>query len=140
MGKSKSSEKKPATADSGEILEQIQKLPPGQKQRAIRDVVSYEGPLPPSKELKGYEDVLPGAADRILAMAEKDASHLHKMDVSRLDKGHTFNIVGLIIAFLLNIALIGAAIYFGMQKEYILSLAAFGYPVGQLLLKVFIDK
>ncbi|MBR3248745.1 DUF2335 domain-containing protein [Candidatus Saccharibacteria bacterium] len=31
----------------------------------------YHGPLPPSTEFRKYEDVLPGAADRIMKMAEK---------------------------------------------------------------------
>lgn len=35
------------------------------------------GPLPVSKEFAGYEEVLPGAAERILALAEKEAIHRH---------------------------------------------------------------
>lgn len=35
---------------------------------------SYAGPLPPASEFKGYEEVLPGAADRILSLAEKEQS------------------------------------------------------------------
>jgi uncharacterized membrane protein len=37
--------------------------------------VSYEGPLPTSREFAGYEQVLPGAADRILTITEKEAEH-----------------------------------------------------------------
>ncbi len=36
----------------------------------IQRVVTYSGPLPPSSELAKYEKVQPGAADRIIAMAE----------------------------------------------------------------------
>lgn len=36
-------------------------------------VYSYSGPLPPSSEFASYEKVLPGAADRILFMAEESA-------------------------------------------------------------------
>lgn len=33
--------------------------------------VAHEGPLPLPELFRGYEDVLPGAADRILTMAER---------------------------------------------------------------------
>jgi len=38
----------------------------------------YIGPLPPSKEFGNYEQTLPGAANRILAMAEQEAEHRRK--------------------------------------------------------------
>ena len=37
-----------------------------------RQMVSYEGPLPPSAEFGRYNEILPGAAERILAMAERE--------------------------------------------------------------------
>ena len=56
--------------------------------------VSYSGPLPPPAIMQGYEDVLPGAAERILAMAEKQLDHrmhLEKVVIEggskRADKG-----------------------------------------------------
>jgi len=36
----------------------------------IQRISSYSGPLPPAYELDKYEQVLPGAADRIIALAE----------------------------------------------------------------------
>lgn len=33
------------------------------------------GPLPPPADLKAYETILPGAAERILSMAEKQSAH-----------------------------------------------------------------
>lgn len=41
---------------------------------AVR-VTAYSGPLPPAEELKRYDVVLPGAADRILTMAENQSKH-----------------------------------------------------------------
>ena len=32
----------------------------------------FRGPLPPPEILHGYDDILPGAADRIIRMAEKE--------------------------------------------------------------------
>jgi uncharacterized membrane protein len=39
--------------------------------------VSYSGPLPPAAEFERYNAALPGAAERILALAEKEAEHRH---------------------------------------------------------------
>ena len=37
--------------------------------------VSFSGPLPPPGVLEGYERVLPGSAERIFTMAEKQLEH-----------------------------------------------------------------
>jgi hypothetical protein len=37
--------------------------------------VAYQGPPPTSREFAGYEQALPGAADRILAITEKEAEY-----------------------------------------------------------------
>jgi hypothetical protein len=40
--------------------------------RVIHEVVaSFQGPLPPPAILRGYDDFIPGAAERIIAMAER---------------------------------------------------------------------
>lgn len=43
------------------------------------------GPLPVSSEFAGYEQTLPGAAERILAMAEKEQSHRHEIELKAVD-------------------------------------------------------
>lgn len=42
--------------------------------------ITYMGPLPPPQVLAGYNDVVPGAADRIIVMAEKQMTHRHEME------------------------------------------------------------
>ena len=46
---------------------------------------SYSGPLPQPEELAGYESVLPGAADRIIAMAEKELAQRHDAERTFLE-------------------------------------------------------
>ena len=58
------SETPPEVADRLKQLEMV----------AVEQRFSYAGPLPPASEFKKYEDVLPGAADRILSLAEKEQS------------------------------------------------------------------
>lgn len=43
-------------------------------------VESFRGPLPQPGALREYESILPGAADRILTMAENQASHRQAME------------------------------------------------------------
>jgi uncharacterized membrane protein len=40
----------------------------------------HSGPLPPPEDLAGYEAAHPGAAERILAMAERNQAHRHKQE------------------------------------------------------------
>ena len=45
----------------------------------------YSGPIPPPEHLDHYEKVLPGAADRILSLAEGEANHRRKLEKQALD-------------------------------------------------------
>jgi uncharacterized membrane protein len=79
--------------------------------------VSYQGPLPPSKELAGYDQVLPGAANRILAMAEKEAEHRRENQDKLVNASVKNSSRGQIFAFIISIlSLVGVAlsIYFSM--------------------------
>ncbi|MCF8092861.1 MAG: DUF2335 domain-containing protein [Desulfotignum sp.] len=39
----------------------------------------FSGPIPPPDILEKYENILPGAMDRIIAMAENESKHRHEM-------------------------------------------------------------
>lgn len=47
---------------------------------AMMRQTSYRGPLPHPEILKEYENILPGAAERILMMAEKQQKHRMSME------------------------------------------------------------
>ena len=47
------------------------------------------GPLPQPETLGGYEDIVPGAADRIITMAESQLAHRHEQDTERLGQEST---------------------------------------------------
>lgn len=56
-------------------------------QRLTKIAVSeqFSGPMPHPRHLREYEDILPGAAERILSMAEKNIDHLKQMDEDSLE-------------------------------------------------------
>jgi uncharacterized membrane protein len=77
--------------------------------------VSYQGPLPPSTEFAGYNQVLPGAAERILAIAEKEADHRRENQDKLVNASIKNSGRGQIFAFIISILSlvgVGLSIYF----------------------------
>lgn len=71
---------------------------------------SYSGPLPHPKILAEYEQALPGTADRIVAMAEKEQEHRHNTQNEMIKVESRDSACGMVFAFVLSIACIIAAI------------------------------
>lgn len=46
----------------------------------LTQTTSYSGPLPPAAELQAYDDAVPGAAERIIRMAESYAGHTQELE------------------------------------------------------------
>jgi uncharacterized membrane protein len=47
----------------------------------------YQGPLPSVDQFGGYEQILPGAAERILAMAEAEQRHRQALEIQQQTDG-----------------------------------------------------
>lgn len=64
----------------------------------------YRGPIPPPQVLLGYNEIIPGLADRIVLMAEKEQAHHHLFSTNalkaRVVEARLGQIFGLIIAVL----------------------------------------
>jgi hypothetical protein len=62
------------------ISEDLSELRPSESRRPIRPMASiiathWSGPLPPPSELEKIDQIIPGGADRLLRMAEKEQTH-----------------------------------------------------------------
>ncbi|MFE1574143.1 DUF2335 domain-containing protein [Comamonas odontotermitis] len=96
---------------------------------------AHSGPLPAPETLAGYDQVLPGAAERILCMAEKqqesrivleeaqlnaDINHRNEM-VANQRRVHTgafiSDYIGQALGFLVAAASLGFAAYAGIVKD-----------------------
>lgn len=44
----------------------------------------YEGPVPPPDVLRGFEELVPGSADRLLRLAEHESAHRHDLEARAL--------------------------------------------------------
>lgn len=60
----------------------------------------YNGPIPPPNMLQQYDDILPGAAERILRMAEEQSAHRKELekkviegDDKRASRGQVFGFI-----------------------------------------------
>ena len=90
----------------------------GERQEFIQLDPHYErttGPIPPPGMLRGYEEVLPGSADRILTMAEQEQERQIKYDN-----------LGLLFGFIAALALI-------VLSAYIVSLGFAWQSVGVVI-------
>ena len=83
---------------------------------AIR--ASWRAPLPPPNALARYNDVLPGAAERILQMAEKQQEQDHNAQMAAIDIERTVVVsdsrrayLGMLAGFIISLLVIGGGIY-----------------------------
>jgi uncharacterized membrane protein len=78
---------------------------PGQMRLEYEERV-YSGPIPEASDLGQYEAVLPGLANRIVAMAEKQAKHRRRLETVDVLSEHVHVTIGQASALIV-------AIFFG---------------------------
>jgi uncharacterized membrane protein len=99
----------------------------------------YFGPLPPSKEFNNYEQALPGAASRILAMAEKESEHRRENENKIVQHSVKKSGRGQIFAFFLALISSGLIFYSIMKGEMLGAIAPAIIALSSLV-AVFIGK
>ena len=67
-------------------------------------------PLPLASEIKGYEQVLPGSADRILAMVEKESEHRREMEKRALELEGRDSTISMALSFITVLLMIGGIV------------------------------
>ena len=65
--------------------------------RSVQISERHSGPLPDPQTLKGYTEIIPNGAERIMRMAEKEQRHRHSLEVREqglieTTEGHDFQI------------------------------------------------
>ena len=83
-------------------------------QRALQRI-DFSGPLPPPNFLEKYNTIVPGAAERILEMAEAEQNHRHFLEYSIVRHETWLNWGGLSSALLIAIVAIGAGTLLGIH-------------------------
>ncbi len=78
---------------------------------SLKESISWSGPIPPPSALQGYENIIPGSANRILEMAEKQTEHRIELEKIVIQGDTTRSYVGLIAGFILSAMVIVGGIY-----------------------------
>jgi uncharacterized membrane protein len=114
---------KPAKGE-GENTEEI---------RLAAMAASWSGPLPPPAALEQFERASPGAADRILRMAEREEQHRHRLEQEMQRSDSKIRSRGQIMAFVLALMVIGGGVWLidrGRNWEGLVAILA---PVATLI-------
>lgn len=94
-------------------MKRTRKNVPGNIKQSVEITESkhFSGPLPPPEELAKYDRVVPGAAERIISMAESEMRHRHKNE-DKLSRGVVCTaVLSIIFAFIVAFSLVGLAAY-----------------------------
>lgn len=73
--------------------------------------VQYSGPIPPPAMLDQYNRIVPGAAERIIKMAEQQHSHRITLESKVIASDIRNSILGVICAFVITLAVLLLAGY-----------------------------
>ena len=92
----------------------------------------FSGPLPPASMFGEYERVLPGSADRILRMAEKEQDHRIEWETKALSGEMRQERYGQQLGFWVAISCIGGAVYLAMNGQAIIAAILGGSTVLSL--------
>lgn len=106
---------------SAEIAEEIYNIPTDGAIVHQYQAVEFKGPLPHPEILKGYDIIVPGAAERILAMAEKEQAHRIESDKYIIEEQMTQFKRGQMMGFILCLILIVVAIVFAFLGHVVLA-------------------
>jgi uncharacterized membrane protein len=73
--------------------------------------VEYSGHIPPPAVLKEFDQIVPGAANRIIVMAEKQQEHRHDLERVAVRSGSRDSIAGVGAATLISVGFLSLAGY-----------------------------
>ena len=96
----------------------------------LRQETLFQGPLPPPDSFASYEHVLPGAADRILKMAENQAGHRQTLERRALAGDIVKAMMGTILAYITFAGAMGGAVYLLANDKPLYGLAALVTALG----------
>ena len=79
-------------------------------------MTSYQGPLPSPEILHGFENVLPGAAERVFKMVENEQAERHKNQRKIITISAISVFVGVLFSFS-AVLFVGYLIYYSVKTE-----------------------
>lgn len=105
----------------------LKNLPNVQREQILGRIVGvvqseqYSGPIPHPRHLREYNEIIPGGAERILAMTEKQQEHNMAVQNKIVDCEIRDRHVGMACGFIAFAGLIVLAYYAGMADKTVLA-------------------
>lgn len=87
------------------------------KSSLLSTKAEFSGPLPPPEILQGYERILPGSADRIISMAERQSEHRQALERKVVEGGIDQSRLGLVCAFAVAIFGLGIGLFTALKGQ-----------------------
>lgn len=112
------------TRDEGPVNVIMNAVPESKKEEVKEALMvirseTFSGPIPPPEALEKYEQIQPGAADRILKMAEKQMEHRMSLENrvigGQVQQGKRGQIFGFVLVFVCVAVAIFFAVYLQMN-------------------------
>lgn len=94
-------------------------IPPGVLAQITGQITttSYSGPVPPPTLLKEYNEIVPGGAERILSMAERQSAHRIDLESTVIKGESRRSWCGLWLGFVVSLAIIGAGLWVALTAS-----------------------
>ena len=101
------------------LLNSMNENLPAQTANSEQIIVSHQfyGPIPPPDALEKYDRTLPGAAERILKMAENEAASRQRNDEKLVDNIVRTSYLGVFFAFA-SVLLLTALAWYALMNNY----------------------
>jgi len=77
---------------------------------------AYQGPLPSPEILQGFENILPGAAERLFKMVENEQKERHKNQKTIIRLSAIYVYIGVLFSFS-AVIFVGYLIYYSITKD-----------------------
>jgi uncharacterized membrane protein len=96
---------------------QIEDAGSAERQLIARHTLVHQGPLPHPAVLKQYDEIVPGAAERIITMAEQQARHRQELETRVIRTDNLKSLLGTIFAFVIAVAGFGGGLYAALSGQ-----------------------
>ena len=105
-------------------------------QQGVQNVTHFAGPIPPPTILAEYDRIFPGAAERIVKMAENQSAHRIELEKAVIHSNNRKSQLGQVFAFVIAIAAIIAGSIVAMIGKDIESYVLGGVISGGTIVSV----
>lgn len=93
----------------------------------------YSGPLPPPSLLRDYDEIVPGSADRIITLAEKQSNHRRELEAARIHADIGMSKTGMWLGFVLALVFIVGAFVLIALGHTLEGFAAAAVPIAAIV-------